>query len=302
MSPESQPPSGFARFLRALLRIFLFLIICVILAVGAYFGFQYLYQQAIVPAQESRMEANSIKTSVDTSLNETSQRMETLQQRIDALELQQTQDAETIAQLQAELEIVREANTRQDDTLKRLDDLSQQVTSLRATMSLANQQIDGVQNLLTASDSPLATLEREVQLLKVMGMLNRSRLSLTQNNYGLAEQQIEEAMSILVRLIAQTPSPARDTLSAWVVRLQTAKDNLPANPILAADDMELVWQMISTGLNDPAGILPTPWVTPTPTPWISPTPWETPTPTPYNPFTPTPWDTPTPWVTTTPIP
>ena len=82
--------------------------------------------------------------------------------------------------------------------------------------------------------------------MKAMEMLTRGRLYLVQNNLGLAQNEVQAARDVLAGLVA--PDYQQAALNAMIIRLDLALANLPGAPVLAAEDLEIAWQLLRAGL------------------------------------------------------
>lgn len=270
---SSTPPSGgFGGALRALLRWLLRLILVILagglLGVAVYLGLVILYQQAIEPARQNAIRIDDLEARQSESQRLVETRLANFSLRLAALESQGALSGETIAGLQSELR----ALGAQMPSIERLEEMGTLLRRLDAQVQWESTRVAALQGTLAAGDSPLAVLQREVRLLKAMQFLNRSRLYLAQNNYGLARQEVENARQVLLELAQDAPEYQQAALAGWLSRLDMALNNLPSLPVIAADDLEIAWWMMAAGL--PGLGTPVPpevieegaTLTPTPTP------------------------------------
>jgi len=262
MSENSPLPAGqrtriaMLAILRVLVRLLLIFLVAAILGVLIYIGFVTVYQQAVLPAQQnaSRIDMLETRQAQDSLLLD--QRLETFQQRLASLENQRTLNNDNLAglindqtQLQAEID-------RQGLELLRLDDLQAELDNVRSYADKAyNIGIQGYQATV-GKDSMIYALQREIIVLKVTSLLNRSRLYMVQNNLGLARDQVVMARGLLDGLLEEASDLQRPVLTAWIGRLDSALSNLPNSPVIAGDELEIAWKLILEGL--PEQIIPTP--------------------------------------------
>jgi hypothetical protein len=131
------------------------------------------------------------------------------------------------------------------------------------------QTVDDIDALsVTVKDeAPLVTVRTEVHLLKAMELLTRARLQLAQDNPGAAKTEVQEARNLLLNLGATLPEDQQKALAAIVQRLELGLANLPDAPRLAADDLEVAWQLLVKGL--PAQSTTTTLLSPVTTPPIT---------------------------------
>jgi len=181
----------------------------------------------------TREELNALESQLaasETVLAEMQTTLETTQESLDALEEEQMVLKPDMAQLETALAELEEA----------MDSLSEDVA----------QAIDDVETLsVTVKDeAPLIAVRIEVQLLKAMELLTRARLQLAQDNPGIAKTEVQEARNLLVNLGTTLPEDQQKALAAIVQRLELGLANLPNAPRLAADDLEVAWQLLVKGL------------------------------------------------------
>ena len=185
-----------------------------------------------------------------------------------------------IATLQTQLQ---EVETRVGAMEKTIEAHTASIAKLEE-MQAALEQESSAQN-----NSVMVALKREIMLTRSIETLSRARLYLSQSNFGLAKQDVQSTRDILKQLLTDAPAYQVDTLNQIVMRLDLALGNLPAFPVIAADDVDIVWQLMMIGLPESeADVI----ATFTPTPETTPTFTSTPTPTPEPVLEATPTTTP----------
>lgn len=298
------PPGQRARIalttvLKTLVRLLLICLAAVLVGVMIYLGFIAVYQQAVLPARENANRISLLETAQAQDSLKLDQRLESFQQRLTSLENQRQLTNDSLDELIANQDRLQAVLDSQAEELKRLDELQTELENVRAYADKAwGMSIESYQRA-TAKDQQIDALERQIVVLKVAGLLNRSRLYMLQNNFGLARNQAEMARNLLVDLQTRSTEAQKNILSSWIGRLDTAIEFLPESPVLAADELEIAWTLILGGLPErfpptptpyyPGGTMPAftpdatrtplrPPLTPTPTPYNSPTPYASPTP------------------------
>lgn len=256
---------AFTSLARAVLRLLFAAIVAVGIALALYFGFPALYSQYVQPVNKNTSAIAMLSARQDISGTQVAARLDTVQSRLDALEVQGDADKELLADLQARLDQTDALLADYADTLARLAELQSRLDSLeKQTTDSANSLAEttaGLQALsdhVHASDAPVATLRREVQLVKAMEMITRARLFLAQSNFGLARQDVQAAHVLLIEIHAGAPPYQQPALAAMVSRLQLASANLPGAPVVAADDLEIAWQLLAAGLPEQPAVATTP--------------------------------------------
>jgi hypothetical protein len=310
--PETTPGGRaglfLAAFLRGLARLLVILFVAGALVAVFYFGVPALYRWFITPVERNAERLEGFQTSQEGANRQLAQRLDRLQENLNALETRSVEDTRTIATLQAQLE---EAQGALDASLEasesdltgaigRIEALDEGLQDVQAGLDrLAVTQRAGAARQRTLDDQEAAAeqavaasmddLRRELELVKAMELLLRSRLYLGQSNFGLAGQDIQTARDLLAGVRLQAPAYQAPALDAILSRLDLALGNLPERPVIAADDLEIAWQILVQGLpgegtpegplsREPAGIFTgTPTITATGevqatathTPWLT---------------------------------
>jgi len=276
--PQSKPDFGervelaLSVFIHAFIRLLIFLIVGAAIGLAIYYGFPYLYRQFILPVQTNTTRLQEVEAQQNANNQAINQRLDQLQARLATMEQQNTQDKETITDLQSRLSSAESSITGQTATLKRLDQLQTQIDQLNKQLVQNQADTAALGKALQANDSPMAGLQWEVITLKGMELLNRSRLYLIENNLGLASADIQAARQILGDPQAPVPPDQKAGLKSLLSRLDLVLSSLPASPVTAADDLEIAWRQMAAGLantpdaafSSPLGIEVTPTVGATP--------------------------------------
>ncbi len=279
----SQKPSFGQRIWMAFKKVLLFLfkVLLTLLIVGAigaaiYFGAPVLIDEYILKdvklntsqIQEisGRMEAESILTS---------ERLADFQERLTALETQGDANKQALANLGAQLDAAQNKLQEQVETAQELvdlraaldeyaasltsleshladyqadlQDIQSQVDGLEGTLSGNQDEIEALKTRLDARE-PAQILRQELELLKVMELITRVRVSIGDQNFGLASDDLEAAQGMLLGLSLELPANQAAYLDAIATRLSQAADNLVQAPSLVDEDLEIAWQFLLQGL------------------------------------------------------
>jgi hypothetical protein len=287
LSPDPGMENRFVQalrvFLRALVRLLLIICVAALLGLALYYGVPAVYTRFIQPVQENTLRIESLQTSQAQTDQLAAQNMTGAQNRLGTLESQYNQDSQVMVTVQARLNNIDTRSGNDESQIKasseRLDALDssiQQIFSdmqaVTTTLKTDNTNIQELADKIKAGDPAIKTLYQELQLVKAMELITRSRLFLGQNNLGLAQADIQAARDLLNGLQSQVEPFQTGAVDAVIKRLDLALGNLPGAPVLAADDLEIAWQMLITGLPnqtpEPVGamtgnITGTPTMTPT---------------------------------------
>ncbi|MBK7320277.1 helix-hairpin-helix domain-containing protein [Candidatus Villigracilis affinis] len=201
------------------------------------------------------------------------------------------QNTTGIRELRDEIEILQtelnEMNARVDAVEKTIETQSASIARLEEMQKTLEEEIT------TQNNSVMVALKREVMYTRAIETISRARLYLSQSNFGLAKTDVQSARDLLAELLMDAPTYQVDAFNQILMRLDLALGNLPAFPVIAADDVDIAWQLMMMGLPESeAEIVPTstplPPPTFTPTTVLEPSATFTPTPAPVLEITPTP--------------
>jgi hypothetical protein len=218
---------AFLTFLRALLRLFIILVVIVGIGAAIYFAIPFINRTFIVPVERNTARIGELEDEIAS-----------LQMQLSAMDTRVGMMEKTI-----------EVHTT---SIKKLEDM-------QATLE---------QETSAQSNSVRVELKREIMLTRSIETLSRARLYLSQSNFGLAKQDVQSTSDILTQLLNDAPAHQVDALNRIVMRLDLALGNLPAFPVIAADDVDIAWQLMMIGLPESeadviATFAPTPEATPT---------------------------------------
>ncbi len=262
-------------FLKAFLRL---LVIALVLAAVVWIGFQVapqIYTRYILPVEENTSRLKDFQTSQAETNQQVSQSLATIQARNSLLEASNASQADTIAALQSSLAALQSTAQAGDDSAQTaIKSSTERLSALETAIGKLDTRIqsqEGAVQTLTvemkAEDPQVTALRKELYVLKAMELITRSRLFLSESNFGLAQQDIQGAHDILLALQPKLALDQVEAASNIIQRLEFAMKNLPERPVLAADDIEIAWQLMLAGLPGQPVTLATPvLMTATPTP------------------------------------
>lgn len=224
------------RWLGRLLRVGVFVALIVGVGAGVYYGWPIFNDRVIVPVQTNTTDVGALR------------------ERIAHLEAEVTALGATDASVQADVATLADRLTEHDRRLTALDEMD---TSLVSNNEIA-----------------VKAAARQIRLLKGMELMSRARLFLYQSNFGLAEQDLEAARSLLADLAVGGAVDDDAVVSVALDRLDRAITALPAFPVAASDELDIAWQALLGRVPTPGGGDTGPTTTPStqPAPTSSPAP------------------------------
>jgi hypothetical protein len=266
--PETPPVSArptagqrVRRFFELLLRLVSWIIIFTVFGAALYYTVPLLYQRFVVPVEQNTVQVAELQA----QQQQLEQQLSALQDQFAALESGQGENTQSLSEL----------DDRIGELKTGIDSHTESLAALEKMQSELQEQDE-----LTSSE-----LARQIDLMKSMELLSRARLYMYQSNFGLARVDVQAARDLLVEVKPDAKSSLARELDAVIQRLDLVLSNLPNFPIAAADDLDIAWQILISGmpsLDTNATAIPASTLASTPAPTITPTlpPSTQPTPTP----------------------
>jgi hypothetical protein len=250
-SPSTGGTGQAARaFVRAVLRLLVVIVLGVLVGAAAYFGSVFIYQRAILPAEENTARLSALETEQAGRFALFNAQLTTQEARL------QTQHAFSYhMNLTATLQLATQA--------ARLSTLERQITNqgeliggLDEDTGWLKTQVAALGTPLVAWEGRLETLEAQVgkegvandiALLRAALHVLRARQHLMAGNYGLAQDELSQARAGLIQLWERVPDEQQTLVRTWMERLDLAITNLPTLPVLAAEDLDILWRSLLAG-------------------------------------------------------
>ena len=259
MATLDDHPSGFVIFLRGLIRLILVLLIGTILGGLLYFIGTYFYQRAVIPTQQNTMSLNNLNTRVENQWDLLNTNSAAQEKRISEIENQLQMSSNRFDEIELNLSDLTEGmdviKNQQSELIDRLDQAEKTISTYEKQQASIIKDQEALQTSLDSQDNEqfLKPLMLEIQSIKVLQHINRSRLFLIQNNYGLAKTDLQQGRYILSTMLENATKEQQDMILLWSARLDLAISHLPDNPVLAGEDLEIIWSMMSNGFSPPPG-------------------------------------------------
>lgn len=280
-SSSSHFAAGLKIFLRALVRVLVILLVAALIGAGIYLGFRYVYPRYLQPVSQHTRQIEDLGARLGTQSSQSADQFTRMEERISLLESQHAADTESLGSMESRLSSAEKTLANQQALVNQLDALQGQVSKISGALD--------DQTALT--QTRLTQVSHQVRILQMMQYFTRGRLYLIQNNLGLAREDIQSARDLLAEMQSTLPAEQQSAAVFAVQQIDLALGNLPAYPVLAAGQLDVVWELLLMDLPSaaapasasevqtacPEGICP---ITPTPTLTATPTPYGTGTPTP----------------------
>jgi uncharacterized coiled-coil protein SlyX len=227
-----------ARAARFLLRLLVVLLIGIGLGVGIYLGIPALYRRYIEPVQVNTDRLAELEDALASYQEELQSDQSSLNARLAEIEGQLALQSEALAAIRADVDA---HETRLDG----LGSLPRRIQALETQVEDTAQRLATLEAGLADAGSPTRRLERRVEMIRALEALTRARLWLIQDNLGLAADDIQFGLEILIRVTDEAPEAEADALASVIDRLNMAIGDLPESPVIASDDLEIAWRELA---------------------------------------------------------
>lgn len=228
LPPPTTSSSGFQkgvrRFFEVLLRLISWVIIFTVFGAALYYGVPLLYQRFVVPIDQNTVQVAELQA----EQQKFEQQVAALQEQLRTLEAEQSENSRAVTDLDQrvnELETSIDSHTK---SLAVLDEMQSELQQQNATVS--------------------SELERQINLMKSMELLSRARLYMYQSNFGLAKADVQLARDLLNDVQPIEDVSLSNDVDTVIRRLDLVLSNLPSFPVAAADDLDIAWQILITGM------------------------------------------------------
>ena len=238
-------PSFASRFFRVLLRMLVVVIFGILIGAAAYYGIPALYRNLVQPVQTNSERIIAVEEALSELRKDLQEQKSESASDYASLEGQLAGQREAMAELLVENESL---NTSLEDFEARLEDVEALPAMLETletrqeemldTLATVQASLEDLQNM----DSPVQQLERKFQLLRVMELVTRARFWMIEDNLGLASQDVASAREILAAVLEGAPQEQQ--VGPIIERLDQILLELPEKPVIAADDLEIVWKLL----------------------------------------------------------
>ena len=120
----------------------------------------------------------------------------------------------------------------------------QMLATLSAKQAANSLHID----ILATAQFNSSSINNDLDLLRILELLSRANQYLLHSNFGLAEEALMTAKLDLLNLQESLPGFQQEVISNMLNLVDQVIVDLPAKPALAAEKLELAWQLGINGL------------------------------------------------------
>ena len=242
---ERTGPSIIRRVMRVLLRLLVVVVVGMSLGVGLYFAVPAIYRGLVEPVRLNSERLDRLEGQTGQLQRIMEQSLADLQERQAALEVDLLRAREGLDEAQARAARLEEtvAELRQD--LQSLGPRVERIQGLAAQLDDAKTQLRDLQELIEAGQAPLQDLQHRLTLMQALERLTHAQLALQEDNMGVLRQDLDAADRLLEHAIEGASAEDVRQLEAIRERLVVVLAWLPDEPLLAAEDLEMAWDLLA---------------------------------------------------------
>ncbi len=243
---ETAVDSSAARISRFLLRLIVVVVLGSALGTGVYLGVPAIYREFIQPVQDHTRQLEHLSGEVEWLQDDQVSLEMSIKEIGVLLEGSLAEQYEAISVLNAELEIQAASILNLDAGVSSITKVVSRLEGVDELTQRLEERVDGFEDELSEAHIPSEKLARQLQLIKAMELVTRARFWFLQDNLGKAAEDIENAMGVVdaVLGVAQESEMEMKILTTIYERLELALFTIELTPIVAADDLEIVWQLL----------------------------------------------------------
>lgn len=238
---QAEANGWLGRLIGVLARLFLVAILGIALGIGLYIGVPALLQAWMEPVEANTARIEQMEADLERLQNQQQQSLEGLSARVAALEGQTTAQQETLSELNSQIATLEEELVSVQGSLDEVDGLSAQVGDLEQTVAEQASELEALAEAEGEPSDELQALQDRIDRLQAMTLISRARLELLQSNFGLAQENLEQARASFDDQLLGDDSP----ILAVLERLDLAIQALPDTPSVAAQDLEAAWRLLA---------------------------------------------------------
>lgn len=229
------------RLLSFFIRLLLVVLVGAAIGVGAYYGIPALYRDFIQPIQTNTQRVAALEEDLASMRVEIRDRQSTLSTDIANVEGVVALQREDLAALSAQSEGLETRMDQMQTELDGIQSLSESFQEVEGDLDRLSERLDAIEITIEEEDPPIEQIQRQIQLLRVMELVTRARMWIIQDNFGKAMDDLTYAKEALETLDATSDD---DSLTPIIERLDQTLFEISLSPVIAADDLEIVWQLL----------------------------------------------------------
>ncbi len=223
------------------LRLIFVILIGVGIGVGAYYGIPALYRDFIQPIQTNTQRISALEENLASVQVDIREKQSFFSKGIADVEGEVASQREELSAINAQGEGLKTSVDEIQSELERIQSLSERIQALEGDLEDLGERLNTLETAVEEDNPPIEEIRRQIQLIRVMELVTRARMWLIQDNFGEAKDDLAVAKEALEILEA---NQGDETLAPIIERLDQILFEISLSPVIAADDLEIVWQLL----------------------------------------------------------
>jgi len=256
-TPKAPPTfsQNLGRLILGLIRLLLFALIVAIVTAALYFAIPALYRYLLLPVQNNRAAIEHLRQTHMQLREELAGQLDAQRERIAQLEGDLAAEREARSELETLLAQQGEAQSAQvaaqADLAAQLETQSQAIAALEqsadafdAFLTDLEASLARMEQALASPEAGINSLQRQILILGMQQAILKAGLHLAENNAGRAQESLAPVERALERLPDLISPEQQATLADLEAQLQTVLTAIEARPFVAAQELEILSQLI----------------------------------------------------------
>lgn len=229
------------KVISTLLKVTFVILLGAALGAAAFFGLPELYRGVVQPVRQNAASievleaaADEVREDVRTSRDEVSESISGFEGRLSEL-------TEQNAELQASMELYDELLQELREEVYTLEDENESLAKELERMDGLEERVEMLETALLEQSTPVQEMQRQLQVVRVLEIVNRAYASIGQENFGTAQNDLQlgvEALESLLPLFSEEDQEDAENARA---HLELAQTRLPGQVRLALNELDLAW-------------------------------------------------------------
>jgi len=232
------------RVLGVTLRVLLVVLIGAGLGIGAYWGLPAVYRDFIAPVQQNTQQLE--QSQAELADLRAAQHVASATQLTQLADIQGeiARQGEALSALQADVGNLQAIQPTLAAGVRSLARLDSDLADLQAAATQTAGQIEALGVAARTPNPTVQAVDQRLEILRLMQLVSQARLSLAEGNLGQANTDLESAKAALSDLTARADEGHQAAFEDVGTRLDLAQQEVKANPSVAADDLDIAWQLL----------------------------------------------------------
>jgi chromosome segregation ATPase len=248
MTSDEQPaagrPSPWRRAAGVALRLLVVVLVGIGLGAGAFWGVPAAYRDFIEPVRQNTERLDQSQAALASLRESQSAANATQSAALADIQGQVARQAESLSAVQADVGSLKASQPTAVAALQTLDKVEADLADLQAAATLTAGRIDGLDSAAATPNPTIEALGQRMEILRLMQLVSQARLSISEDNLGQATTDLEAAIAALSDLTSAAEDGGTAALEDVARRLDLAQQELKTNPTVAADDLDIAWELL----------------------------------------------------------